>query len=147
MTIEEKRAAIESYCHVNQKGSCLDENGDPKCPLYHLEDASCYTACTYDQINAHYSILFDGESSEKPVSADSFDVVNRAEHYNRGGIECIKAIEASMTPEEYTGFLKGQVIKYVWRYRHKGKPVEDLEKARYYLDDLIRVSKEAVENA
>lgn len=77
------------------------------------------------------------ESNEKP-----FDVVNKAEHYNRGGIECIDAIKASMSPEEYDGFLKGQVIKYVWRYRHKGKPVEDLKKARYYLDKLIEKTED-----
>lgn len=70
---------------------------------------------------------------------DTEDMVNKAPHYNKGGIECIKAIEASMTPEEYRGFLKGQVIKYVWRYLDKGEPVKDLKKARYYVDDLIRV--------
>ena len=71
------------------------------------------------------------------------DEVNKASHYNQGGIECIKAIESSMSPEEYRGFLKGQVIKYVWRYRHKGTPSKDLKKARYYLDDMIRIMEDA----
>jgi hypothetical protein len=69
------------------------------------------------------------------------DLVNHAAHYNDGGIECIDAIEASMTPIEYAGFLKGQVLKYVWRYRLKGKPSEDLKKARYYLDRLIQITE------
>lgn len=66
------------------------------------------------------------------------DLVNHPNHYTSGGIECIDAIKASMTPIEYAGFLKGQVLKYVWRYRLKGKPVQDLKKARFYLDRLIQ---------
>jgi hypothetical protein len=42
-----------------------------------------------------------------------------------------------MSNEEFCGYLKGNVLKYVWRYRYKGKPVEDLKKARWYLDRLI----------
>ena len=67
------------------------------------------------------------------------DLVNHPSHYTSGGIECLDAIKASMTHIEYAGFLKGQVLKYVWRYRLKGKPHEDLKKARFYLDRLIQV--------
>lgn len=66
------------------------------------------------------------------------DPVNHPDHYTKGGIECIDAIHASMTEEEYEGYLKGQVIKYVWRYRNKWNPAEDLKKARFYLDRLIQ---------
>ena len=69
------------------------------------------------------------------------DPVNRPSHYTQGGIECIDAIAASMTPTEYAGFLKGQVLKYLWRYRLKGKPIEDLKKAGYYLDRLIQITE------
>jgi hypothetical protein len=72
---------------------------------------------------------------------DEEDPVNRPSHYTSGGIECIDALEASMTPIEYAGFLKGQVFKYIWRYRLKGKPSEDLKKARYYLDRLIQITE------
>lgn len=65
------------------------------------------------------------------------DVVNSPEHYNQGGIEAIEAIKASMTREEFKGYLKGNAQKYLWRYRHKGKPVEDLRKAKWYLDRLL----------
>ena len=44
-----------------------------------------------------------------------------------------------MTPTEFEGYCKGQVLKYLWRYRYKGKPVEDLKKAEWYLQLLIRV--------
>jgi len=65
------------------------------------------------------------------------DVVNSPPHYKSGGIEAIEGIEASMGPEAYAGYLKGNIMKYMWRYERKGKPIEDLKKARWYLDRLI----------
>ena len=67
------------------------------------------------------------------------DAVNHPAHYRQGDIEAIDAIRASMTPIEFEGYCKGQVLKYLWRYRYKGKPVEDLKKAEWYLQLLIRV--------
>jgi hypothetical protein len=57
-------------------------------------------------------------------------------HYTSGAIECIEAIEASMSPEAYKGFLKGNIQKYVWRYEQKGG-AESLKKAEWYLLRLI----------
>ena len=57
------------------------------------------------------------------------------EHY-QGHIECIEAIEASMTPEAFKGFMKGNILKYVWRYEKKNG-IEDLRKAQWYLNRLI----------
>lgn len=73
--------------------------------------------------------------------AEKKDVVNSPEHYNynRKGIECIDAIEASMSEEEFKGYLKGNVLKYMWRYSYKGKPEEDLKKARWYHDRLMKI--------
>ena len=65
------------------------------------------------------------------------DVINSPTHYNFKGIEAIDAIEASMTAEEFTGYLKGNCMKYLWRYKYKGKPVEDLKKCQWYLNKLI----------
>ena len=65
------------------------------------------------------------------------DVVNHPEHYTFGKIEVIKIIEDQLTPEEYRGYIKGQVIKYITRERYKNG-LEDLKKARWYLDRLIK---------
>ena len=65
------------------------------------------------------------------------DAVNSPSHYASGGIECIEAIKASMTPEAFKGYLKGNVQKYMWRYEKKVNAAEDLKKARWYLDKLI----------
>jgi len=69
------------------------------------------------------------------------DVVNKPEHYRQGGLECIEAIEASMSREEFQGYLKGNIEKYVWRYRYKNG-VQDLHKAKWYLDRLILALEE-----
>jgi hypothetical protein len=65
------------------------------------------------------------------------DMVNSPSHYTAGSIECIDAIEASMTPEAFKGYCKGACMKYLWRYEHKGKSLEDLKKARWYLNKLM----------
>lgn len=77
------------------------------------------------------------------------DPVNSPSHYADGtGIECIEAIEASMTTEEFKGFLRGNCQKYLWRYAKKNG-AEDLKKAKWYLDRLItlREMEEAMEKA
>ena len=63
------------------------------------------------------------------------DTVNHPSHY-AGEIECIDAIESSMTHEAFCGYLKGNVQKYMWRYENKGG-ITDLEKAQWYLNKLI----------
>lgn len=66
----------------------------------------------------------------------SKDMVNQPAHYTSGGIECLDAIRASMTEEAFKGFLKGNVLKYMWRYEKKFNPTEDLKKAQWYLKRL-----------
>lgn len=67
---------------------------------------------------------------------DHDDMVNHPPHYTQGGVECIDAMEASMDPVEFAGYLKGCVIKYLWRFEKKWDPVEDVRKAVFYLDRL-----------
>jgi hypothetical protein len=74
-------------------------------------------------------------------TAVKVDEVNHPPHYNNGKVECIEAIEASMSPQEYRGYLKGNALKYLWRYNYKGKPQQDLNKAQWYLNKLLEVMK------
>jgi hypothetical protein len=60
------------------------------------------------------------------------EAVNHPSHYNTGKIEVIEAIE-----DWKLDFHAGNVVKYVARHQHKKNPVEDLKKARWYLDRLI----------
>lgn len=59
--------------------------------------------------------------------------VDHPDHYNVGGIEVIDAIEAWGC-----GFNDGNAIKYIARYKYKGNPIEDLKKARWYIDREIQ---------
>lgn len=73
--------------------------------------------------------------------AREHDEVNNPKHYTSGRVECIEAIESALTPEELRGFYKGNIIKYLWRERHKGG-LQSLQKASWYLnrwlgEDLI----------
>jgi len=70
--------------------------------------------------------------------SESPDMVNHPGHYTKdGGIECIDAIKASMSSTAFKGYLKGNVMKYIWRYEKKNK-LEDLQKANVYLGWLIK---------
>ena len=72
----------------------------------------------------------------KKQSDNIVDMVNSPPHYNQTGIECIDAISAA-TDSGFKYYLQGNIMKYLWRFDYKNKPVEDLEKARWYLDRLI----------
>ena len=63
------------------------------------------------------------------------DPVNSPKHYNQAGIECIDAIRAA-TDEGFEYYLQGNIMKYLWRFDYKGKPLEDLDKAQWYLTAL-----------
>lgn len=96
-----------------------------------------------NQIN---NLVWQRESlNDKVTSAEvarqelkGIDNVNHPQHYAGNGIECIDAIQSSMTKEAFCGYLKGNIQKYVFRYENKGG-VESLQKAQWYLNKLIEV--------
>jgi len=74
-----------------------------------------------------------------PMPQAAVDLVNHPPHYkSENGVECIEAIEAALTPEEFRGYVKGNCIKYLWRERSKGG-VESLKKADWYLSRLLNL--------
>jgi hypothetical protein len=74
------------------------------------------------------------------------DNINHPKHYCEGGIETIDFIKAKMTKEEFRGYLKGNILKYVSRANFKGKAVEDFKKAKWYMDYLV-IFEEKWENS
>lgn len=65
------------------------------------------------------------------------DNVNNPSHYGQGKIEAIEYIRDSLTKEEYIGYLRGNIAKYLHRWRYKNG-LEDLKKAQWYLERLIQ---------
>jgi hypothetical protein len=60
------------------------------------------------------------------------DTIAAPEHYRKGKVECIDAIASALTAEEFRGYVKGNMIKYVWREKYKGGD-EDLKKIEKYI--------------
>lgn len=65
------------------------------------------------------------------------DNINNPSHYTEGGIETIDFIKAKLTGEEFAGYCKGNALKYLSRANLKGNPVEDIGKAKRYLEILL----------
>jgi hypothetical protein len=84
----------------------------------------------------------DDDDDDDDDDYEDWDTVNNPTHYNTGNIECIEAIEESMSSVAFKGYLKGNCMKYLWRYDYKGKPSEDLQKAGWYLQKLTAMVTE-----
>jgi len=74
----------------------------------------------------------DNTPNEHPVFSQPVDMVDNPPHYTQGNIECIDAMQAMLSEEEFIGFLRGNSFKYRWRMRDKRQPVQDLRKAQWY---------------
>jgi hypothetical protein len=76
-------------------------------------------------------------SLEERQRSKERDNVNKPAHYGQGSIECIEYIKDFLNDDELTGYYRGNVAKYLHRWRYKNG-VEDLKKARWYLEALIQ---------
>ena len=80
--------------------------------------------------------MSQSDSKQMCPAENAVDMVNSPPHYNQTGIECIQAIAAA-TGDGFKYYLQGNIMKYLWRFDYKDKPLEDLKKAQWYLDKLI----------
>lgn len=80
--------------------------------------------------------LVHGDVTEFSLAGENqSDPINHPDHYqSESGIECIDAIRAALTPEEFRGYCKGAALKYIWRERKKGGD-ESLGKGAWYLNE------------
>ena len=78
----------------------------------------------------------EGDLVNAPTNEEG-DLVNAPSHYKAGGVECIELLRQNLTPEQYKGFLLGNVQKYIFRCQAKGCEEQDLRKAEWYLRRLI----------
>ena len=151
MTIEEMYRELWKYCY----GFDLCSDG---CRLHNPNDGRCrcrWNNLSYESTEDCYWFLVNEGLIGKPeqpeinfVKAErndevkpTNDAVQHPSHYTQGGIECIEAIRASMTADGFCDYCKGNIIKYIWRWRDKGG-VEDLRKASVYLNWLINAANE-----
>lgn len=89
--------------------------------------------------NDHQGLIWCHSSlfilKETPVSLEVTEDIERPQRYNKGSIEVWDFIL-----DQSMGFLEGNIIKYISRYKEKGG-IKDLEKAKVYLDKLIEETK------
>ena len=152
MTRKEKEIILYHYCD-NRTFNCTE------CPLSKKYDKETneYTdtyACVFDEmsddmLNKCYNWYkeLDQASCENTETKcrnkePDIDMVNHPSHYTQGGIECIDALKAATVSK--TGIeavCTANAIKYLWRYEEKNG-IEDVKKARWYIDRLIRELEE-----
>ena len=129
-----QQEGLEDYqTPIGSVGEVLEVDGSDEHGLAYLVKSSSFRG-RYD-INIDTWWL-EEDNLELFSNEEKQDVVNHPNHYTSGGIECIDAMQASLPPVQFKGFLRGNVQKYCWRCDKKNG-LEDLKKARWYLDKLI----------
>ena len=95
----------------------------------------------YDDFLTNYS-LYEGDQSAVDCWAKNavHDPVNHPAHYTAGRYEAIDVIQDAIShaPDNNSAFLQGQILKYLLRLWHKESSLKDAQKARWYLDRLIK---------
>ena len=142
VTMQDSTVKCGSCKHFDFGANCASDN-----PNSQVGDCNEYEPI----YNGATTVSTSAEDAAKETTAKTFlnytpagevpaitksDMVNHPSHYTAGSIECIKAIEASMPPDGFQDYCKGNVLKYVWRFRQKNG-LEDLKKARVYLNWMI----------
>ena len=74
---------------------------------------------------------------EPDYEGNACDMVNHPSHYTVGGVETLDVIEAKLSQSEFQGYCLGNILKYLMRAGYKGKQLEDLKKAQFYLNRMI----------
>lgn len=143
-TVEQELAALK-----NRRARLLDFFANPRAIVCDGKSKQRFEELC--EINNEISLLEMGRDPSVPPREDLHESktiessVEHPSHYTSGGIECIDAMKAMLAGYEqakiatkfYWHFLSGQVLKYLWRWPLKEHPLQDLKKARWYLDRLI----------
>ena len=128
-----------SFCHYGTWWSVSSSHGYAT-----RSNTGVFKRPTKDQMTAYYKkwpverekAYFAKIPRFKADAKTTHDSVDHPKHYDNGTVECIDWIEERLSPEEFKGYLLGNALKYVYRYEGKGKPVEDLRKAQWYLKKM-----------
>jgi len=114
----------------------LDTKTDTWSKDWKDDDSAIFIAKWCNAGNAgdiHFLSISEWDEVEKRISND----VNHPSHYTQGPVECIDAIASALGRDAFIEFLRGQVIKYMWRLGHKGDALKDAEKGTWYASRLV----------
>ena len=151
MDRSEKEETLNCYCNS------IDDCDDCELMKKYDRDTSEFTdqySCIFhkmsdDMLNKCYSWYKEIDQASCENAQDSccgkesnVDMVNHPSHYTQGGIECIDALKsATVSKTGIEAVCTANAIKYLWRYEEKNG-IEDVKKARWYIDRLIRELEE-----
>jgi len=139
-----KRKAHQDVSYAIQKGKLIrqpcERCGVTEHVVAHHEDYNkpldVVWLCKRHHKERHMEI--DRENKDKPKP----DMVNHPPHYTQGGIEMLDYIRAKFPPEQYIGFLRGNIEKYNTRIGLKDDSVQEAAKIEFYAKELHRFLKE-----
>ena len=108
--------------------------------IYGLEVVDDRRRCSFSLFPGGIKCLNNRKTSDVQKAIDCIEsiksAVDKPTHYTSGAVECIDAIRSALSPDEFRGYCKGNIMKYVWRERLKNQD-QDLQKAAKYLEWLI----------
>lgn len=151
MTRKEKETILYDYCN-NKTFKCVDcplskkyDEGTDECTRY----GCFFNAMSDDMLDKIYGWYKELDQATCENAEDNCcgkksnaDMVNHPSHYTQGGIECIDCIKsATVGKVGIEAFCVGNAIKYLFRYEEKNG-IEDVKKARWYIDRLIKELEE-----
>jgi len=121
-----------------KKGDVIEVNDADKMLVGYADGWCCFTALWHQNFEPYVE---DPTKVKAPTeltegTSKGVDNVNSPSHYGQGEIEAIVYIKDFLTEEEYIGYLRGNIAKYLHRWRYKNG-LEDLKKAQVYLGWLI----------
>lgn len=110
----------------------LDDAGNS----WYVKDNDLGTPSDWSQMQAEDASRIDiiGQNGN---DGEHYDEIENPKHYTSSEIECIDCIRAALTPEEFRGFCKGNIMKYVFRENLKGGS-QDIGKAAWYADQITK---------
>jgi DNA-directed RNA polymerase subunit M/transcription elongation factor TFIIS len=137
-----KKTAHQKVAYAIQKGELIrqpcEKCGTEEHVVAHHEDYNkpldVVWLCKFHHKERHSEL----DRMEKPKP----DMINHPPHYTHGGIETIVYIKAKLSPEEYVGYLRGNIFKYTSRIGLKGESNEDAGKIEFYSKELNKFLNE-----
>lgn len=151
MDRSEKEETLNFYCNnIDDCDNCelmkkydrdTSEFTDQYSCIFHKMSDDMLNKC-YNWYKEFNPAACENAENECYSKESTIDMVNHPSHYTQGGIECIDALKAATVSK--TGIeavCTANAIKYLWRYEEKNG-IEDVKKARWYIDRLIRELEE-----
>ena len=145
MRQEDLNGVIQLYCeHTDDCARCKISELCEEI-IGNFEDNPEHAVKAYDLIKDDIYVTHEYEDKDDVGGiTQSFDPVERPEHYTSGKVECIDAMEDAFEKEAVKSFCLCNAFKYLWRQNKKGH-LEDIKKANWYLTKYLELSKDEYE--